>query len=821
MHDLSGAMLEAIMASASDAIFSHDCAGRITRWGKGAERLFGYAPDEMIGQPLLRLIPEAQRADEAGNMDRLRRGMATPAFDTRRIARKGSSVETTVSITPILGPDGQVLGGLRIVRDIGAVNQQRRELERLNQLYSALRAINQTIARSLSPQQLFDEVSRILVQEGGFRTALIGIHDPGTRQIVPMACDGNATEILRESKIYSDDRIEGQGPGGRAFRSGKPVICNDTETDPSTQHLRQMVARLGLLSWAVFPIFCLGETVGLLIVYSDRKDYFQEPEISLLRDAAADVSFGLDLLAREQARNRAEALVRSEQAFGEAMINTLPGIVYFYDMSGRFIRWNRNFETVSEYSSAEIATMHPLDFFPEEERPLLATRINEVFSSGEAAVEAHFKSKSGLLIPHYFTGRRVEMGGHDYLIGVGIDITDRVRAEEASRLSEQRYRALFEHAPDGILIGTAEGFIDANQSMCRMLGLRRDEIIGRRASDFVAEDERSRLTAAFREFAERPRYHHQWMLRRADNSVFPADVIAEQLPDGNVMAMARDVSEREAAADTLRDLNRTLEQRVETRTRDLAEALSRAERADKVKSAFLANMSHELRTPLNSIIGFTGIILQGLAGPLNDEQRKQLGMVRNSARHLLDLINDVLDISKIEAGQLSVRHEAFDIAASIDHAIEQIRPMAERKGLSLTIDAAKAPAILVADRRRVEQILLNLLSNAVKFTTEGAVILKVATSPDFRGKDGLGPPRPAVRFDVTDTGIGIGLADLETLFQPFRQLDSGLTRQHEGTGLGLAICRRLARLMDGEVSAISAPGKGSTFTAIIPLEQAP
>ena len=245
---------------------------------------------------------------------------------------------------------------------------------------------------------------------------------------------------------------------------------------------------------------------------------------------------------------------------------------------------------------------------------------------------------------------------------------------------------------------------------------------------------------------------------------------------------------------------------------DLVIAKERAEAADRLKSAFLATMSHELRTPLNSIIGFTGIILQGLAGPLNPEQAKQLGMVQGSARHLLALINDVLDISKIEAGQLEVSLASFDLRASIATVADTVRPLAERKGLGLAVEVAPGVGTLVSDRRRVEQVLLNLLSNAIKFTEHGSVTLTAAVVP------GALPRQPsAIRLAVTDTGMGIKAEDLGGLFRPFRQIDAGLARNHDGSGLGLAICRKLAAKLGGTVVAESEWGRGSTFTFTLPV----
>jgi signal transduction histidine kinase len=274
---------------------------------------------------------------------------------------------------------------------------------------------------------------------------------------------------------------------------------------------------------------------------------------------------------------------------------------------------------------------------------------------------------------------------------------------------------------------------------------------------------------------------------------------------GDLVAAFNDNRARLAVSmQDLNAINLNLEKIVEARTWELRQAKDAAESADRLKSAFLATMSHELRTPLNSIIGFTGILLQELVGPLNPEQKKQMGIVRANSNHLLELINDVLDISKIEAGQLQVSREPIDLKAIAEKVLQTVQPLAQKKSLDLRWDLPETLEPILSDRRRVEQILMNLLGNAIKFTEAGEVRLRVE------------PAGADLRIEVSDTGIGMAEADLERLFQPFFQIDTGLTRKYGGTGLGLSICKKLVELLGGRIQVESALGRGSTFTVLLP-----
>lgn len=927
--------LAAIIDSSLDAVIGRDLDGRITCWTSGAERLFGYSAEEMLGKSLAPLIPQDRQHELDEILNLVRRGETVTQFETIRQAKDGRQIEVLISASPIRDGQGRIVGTSTIPRDITVLKEHEREIKRLSRLYAALSQINQAIVWLPDRDKLFQKICQVLVEFGGIRMAWIGWLDDATQQLMPVAQFGDGTAYISLIRVYADERPEGQGPGGRAFRTGQPYVCNDMLNDPVLLAWQSEIQRYGFQASAALPIRMNGTACGILGVYADQLDFFHDKELALMEEAALDVSFALDNLAREEARQRADIEVRQERDFSNAVLKSLPGILYLYDKNGRFLRWNQNFEDVSGYGADEISAMRPADFFSGPDKALIDTKIQEVFRLGESSVEAGFVSKDGRSTPYYLTGVATHIDGRECLIGIGIDISERKHAERLRIKSDARYRALFEHAPDGILILSHEGyFVDCNPAACHMFGYRHDELVGIHASRVASRETRALIDPTIDTFLNDVISSGEWHIGRKDGSVLLAEVIATTLPDGHLLALIRDVSERVRAEQQLREHALRLQQseahliqaqqiaklgswelnlqnnqlhwsgqiydifeidrskfantfesffeRVHPEDRDdlqraqmavisgesqlnfehriilpdgreklvleqadlkrdesgrpwklsgivldisdrkrmelEREARQRAEAADRIKSAFLATMSHELRTPLNSIIGFTGIILQGLAGPLNDEQHKQLKMVQGSARHLLSLVNDVLDISKIEAGQLVIAREPFDPRSSIEKVAALVAPLAEKKSLQFSVDAALEIDFAVGDERRFEQILWNLLSNAMKFTEQGRVSVSAGLVSREDASCAI-DERFALRVSVSDTGIGIKSEDLGNLFQPFRQLDTGLSRRHEGTGLGLTISRRLAELMGGDIRVDSVLGEGSVFHVTLPLRR--
>lgn len=811
--------LAAIVRFSDDAIIGLDLDGIVTSWNQSAERIFGYRSDEMIGASIRMIVPADRMAEEDRILKTIRRGALVERFDTIRLTKDGRPLEVSSRASPIKDARGTIVGSSKIVRDVSALRQQQREVQRLSRLYDALSQINQAIVWIRSRDELLRKVCRILVERANFSLAWIGWHEPQTQRIaVQTVCGGSRAleDYVRDIRVYADTRAEGRGPTGTAFRSGNRRISNDLETDRAALPWREAQVSHGLRAAAAFPIRENGSVRGTLTVYSKRAGFFQEKEIALLEEAVGDIGFALDNLTRDEAARAAEITVQRERHFSDAMIESTPGILYLYDENGRFLRWNRNFEEASGYTAAEIACMHPLDFFGTADKALLQAKIAEVFANGSASVEAPFATKEKGAVPYFFTGRRVQLDGKICLVGIGIDISLRQQAQAARKISEGRYRRLFDSAPDGILLANPDGvYLDANPAICKMLGYTQAEMIGRAADTIVAREEQVHIAPAIQAIVNSADYHREWSFRRKDGSIFAADVIGTLTPDGNLLGLIRDITERKRAEQALRELNETLEQRVAVRTDELRAALIQAEAADRTKSAFLASMSHELRTPLNSIIGFTGLMLMGLAGPLSEEQGRQLGMVQNSAKHLLALINDVLDLSKIEAGHLTPHVELFDLRAVVERVVESVRPVACKKGIALTATLAVGIGEIHSDPRRVEQILINLLGNAIKFTESGGVSV-VVEPREKTARDAPQADPGGVRISVVDSGIGIKPEAIGLLFKPFQQIDDGLSRRSEGTGLGLAISQHLAHLLGGEIVVSSEWGRGSRFTVRLP-----
>jgi PAS domain S-box-containing protein len=516
------------------------------------------------------------------------------------------------------------------------------------------------------------------------------------------------------------------------------------------------------------------------------------------------IGIAIDITERRQAE---QALRESEAKFSKFFYASPIPLSINLMSDGRYVEVNESFLNRIGYQREEVLgrTALELGFWAHpEQREIMMGALREHGSLRN--FESQFRTKSGEIGTAVLFREVVDLAGEKYFIGTNLDVTERKQTEDALAASEAELRALFAAMDDVVLVIDREGayqkIAPTNPSL---LTKPPEELLGKTLKDVFPAAQAESFITTIRQVVETQQAAHIEYQLVIDERMLWFDASISPMDSDSILWMARDITDRKQAEAELRQLNEELELRIATRTEELAAAMVKAQESDRLKSAFLAAMSHELRTPLNSIIGFTGVILQGLAGPLNEEQTKQLNMTRDSARHLLALINDVLDISKIEAGQLKILKQPFNMRQAVESTLRVVHPLVQRKSLQLVTSIDSDVGMINNDRRRVEQVLINLVNNAIKFSEHGKVSIECRRRGSW------------LETSVHDDGIGIQLEDLDRLFKPFQQIDSGLTRSHEGTGLGLVICKRLVTAMGGEITVESQWGVGSTFTFTLPI----
>jgi PAS domain S-box-containing protein len=477
-----------------------------------------------------------------------------------------------------------------------------------------------------------------------------------------------------------------------------------------------------------------------------------------------------------------------EARFG-ALLESVPDAMLIVNTVGRIVLANSQAARTFAYDAAELLGQ-PIELLLPER-----FRGTHVHHRSEFARQPHTRAMGRDL---ELFGRRKD--GHEFPVEIslsplatdeGVMVMSAVRDISDRKKAEQKFRGLLEAAPDAMVIVGRDGRIALiNSQMERLFGYPREELLGREVEILVPERFRAHHQGHRSGFFGQPRARAmgaglQLFGLRRDGSEFPVEISLSPLEteEGTFVSGAiRDATERRRFEKSLQE-------------------------ASRLKSEFLTNMSHELRTPLNGIIGFSEFLIDEKAGTLNERQKEFLGDVLASGRHLLRLINDVLDLSKIEAGRMELLRETFPLRPALDEVCSVAATAIRGKSIRMTQLVPPDIDTVTLDRQKFMQILYNLLSNALKFTNDGGDVELVLR----RAGD-------ALRVDVRDNGIGIRSEDLPRLFVEFQQLDAGAGRHHEGTGLGLALTRKLAELHGGSVMVESEPGRGSVFTVILPFQ---
>jgi protein-histidine pros-kinase len=470
------------------------------------------------------------------------------------------------------------------------------------------------------------------------------------------------------------------------------------------------------------------------------------------------------------------------------LLELTPDAILMVNITGRIVFVNSQAERVFGYDHGELFGKPVEVLLPDRFRGTHHVHRARFFSAPRtramgAGLELYGVRRNGEEFP-------VEISLSPLITDEGTIVMSAVRDVTERREAEQKFRSLLESAPDAMVIVARDGRIAlVNSQTERLFGYRREDLLGKPVEVLVPERYRAKHSGHRGGFFSQPRARSMGAglelhgLRR-DGSEFPVEISLSPLETEEglfVSSAIRDATDRKRYEQALQEANR-------------------------LKSVFLANMSHELRTPLNAIIGFSEFLIDGKVGALTDKQKEYLTDVLNSGRHLLHLINDVLDLSKVEAGKMEIRAEPFSVRQAIEEVCTGTASMAASKKIAVERKIADTLDEVTLDRQKFIQVLYNLLSNALKFSEEGASVYIGA-----RQRDG------SLELSVRDTGMGIRREDLERLFVEFQQLDSGSTRRFEGTGLGLALTKKLVEVQGGSIGVESDRGQGSTFTVLLPL----
>ena len=731
------------------AIFTTDPRGVITTWNEGCKNVLGYDRDEFIGQHIKMLFTSESLASGAADIEIESATEKDSASDDRWMMRKGGERFWASGITTATRDEtGNLTGFIKVMRDL---TERKRLEEQLRQSQTYLRVLIDSLPQLVWTCRPNGECDYL----GPQWTSYTGV--PESEQL----------GFGWLNQLHPDDREPTRAAWNHAVEG---VGAFDVEY--------RIRGADGNYRWFKTRAVPLRSEEGEIIKWFGTSTDIEDQK-------------RVEALLREN-----EERLRAERGFEEKIVDSMPGIFYLFDLQGEFLKWNKNLEEITGHGHDEITRTSPIEFVHEEDRAAVERAFEEVFVHGEANVEARLLSKHGSAIPFLLKGRLIEIEGRSYLIGSGVDVSERKRGEEAAAY----LAAIVASSDDSIISADLSGAITSwNSGAEELYGYAADEIIGRPVATIFPpgrRDEESRILERIKN-GERIS-HYETVRRRKDGTDVEVSLTASPILSrgGRIIGVSK----------TARDI--TWRKRVEAeRERLLAgerDARSEAEEANRLKDEFLATISHELRSPLNAILGWARLLREP---KVQEEQlERALEIIERNAQSQARLIEDLLDVSRIVSGKLSVQMRPVTLNSTAQSVVADMRPDAEAKGIDLRLvedDEIK----LLGDADRLQQVIWNLLSNAIKFTPEGGRIEVRLKRVGERAE-----------LHVRDTGRGISPEFLPYVFDRFRQATRTDARSRAGLGLGLTIVRYIVEAHDGSVTAESpGVGLGAAFICKLPL----
>jgi PAS domain S-box-containing protein len=731
-----------------------DNDGAILFINKQTEKLFGYEPDELLGKSIETLLPERYR----GKPSEGRQGIFS-AIQNRTIGidndvwglrKDGSEFPIEIGLNSI-----ETIEGKAVIASIIDITQRKKAEAVLRESEGRLRAIVETAVDGI-----------ITIDERG----RIASFNPAATRLFGY----EAAEVM-----------------GKNINMLMPAPYHEEHDVYLANYLRTGVKKIIGIGREVVGLRKNGSSFPMELAVSETK----LPEGRLFTGIVRDISERKQAEAKlQESQNRTQFAMEIMEA-GEWELNLTDNTAH------RSLQHDRIFghESLLPVWTYETFLEHVL---PEDRERLDGAFRAAMTTRQPWDNEYRIRRRDGAIRWIKAVGRHFDVGDEHRVFGVVQDITERKRAEEYVRENEARLRAIVETAVDGIITIDEQGIIASfNPAASRLFGYEADEILGKPVNILIPGPHQAA--------------HDKYLANYLRTGIKKIIGIGRELEglrkDGSVFPMELTVSEtvlfgRRIFTGIVRDISERKRQEQLRRDKEAAESANRA------KSQFLANMSHELRTPLNAIIGYSEILLEeGNEGGGHSDWAGDLTKVQSAGKQLLGLINDILDISKIEAGKMTLTLESFDVMDLIDEVAATLQPAVLRSGNRFEVECAPEIGAMLADRNKVRQCLLNLLSNAVKFTEKGIVRLRISRHEDEAGVECL-------IFEVRDTGIGMTEEQMGRLFQVFSQADVKTSIKYGGTGLGLAISRRLCVMMGGDILVESEAGKGSVFSMRLPAQ---